>query len=382
MAATTPVAITPPQRRVIDLIRRHAPVSRADLSGLADLTPGAISRIVKELLQLGLVTEGARLTGNRGQPALPLTIAPQGGVSVGIAFCYGRLDVTVMDYAGNAQQTQTQPFEGKSQSSLVAALEPLLIEARRFVEEQSARFVGVGLALPGHRPRLGSHEIVLPASLSWMSANALQHQIEARLQASVIVENIANSAAISAMYALERPPSGDLVVLNLGHGVGCGLILRGGVYLGTMGFAGEVGRLFPSTGPRPSAHDLVTTLRAAGRDLPGIDALGNFPAESEPIVDAWIERSAVQLFELIRSIHILIAPSETFIAGMLPEATAEELARRLQRFHIQELAGQRMQEMAIRAIPGGTRATATGAAWLPILAEGVPALASQKYYNK
>lgn len=381
MASARSLYISPTQRRIVDLVRKNAPISRADLSSLADLTPGAISRIVKELLQLGIVAEGPRLSGHRGQPALPLEISPDGGLSIGIAFCYGRLDVAVLDYAGNLRFTQSHCYEGKSKVSLLAALDPLITAASSYVSDQKGRYVGAGLALPGHRPRSGSFEFEMPASLDWMSVNELQEFISNLLETKVFLENIANAAAVSEMYSPSSPSSSDVVVLNLGHGVGCGLMLSGSIYLGALGFAGEVGRLFPTTGPRPAARDLVTALRAAGRDLPDIDALNRFPPESEAITAAWVERSALQLFELIRSIHMLISPSEVLLSGMLPAATARALADRLEELHQQDIVGQNMQAMQIKGISNGTLASVLGASWLPILAEGVPASVLQKYYK-
>ena len=48
------------QRLLLELIRRHAPVTRAELARLSGLTAGAITQQCRELMFSGLVVEGER----------------------------------------------------------------------------------------------------------------------------------------------------------------------------------------------------------------------------------------------------------------------------------------------------------------------------------
>jgi predicted transcriptional regulator len=80
------------QRLLLELIRRHAPVTRAELARLSGLTAGAITQQCRELMFLGLVVEGERNTGQRGQPSLPLRLNPGGGCAIGLSFSPGFID--------------------------------------------------------------------------------------------------------------------------------------------------------------------------------------------------------------------------------------------------------------------------------------------------
>lgn len=53
------------QRLLLELIRLHAPVTRAELARLSGLTAGAITQQCRELMFSGLVVEGAQYRAAR-----------------------------------------------------------------------------------------------------------------------------------------------------------------------------------------------------------------------------------------------------------------------------------------------------------------------------
>ncbi|MCE8020334.1 MarR family transcriptional regulator [Halomonas sp. MCCC 1A11036] len=92
--------LSPSQRTILDLLRNHEGSSRAELAVLAGLSPAALTRQIKELLDLGLVMEGARRSGLRGQPALPLSLRPEAAYSIGLAFSLHEIEVVGIDFRG------------------------------------------------------------------------------------------------------------------------------------------------------------------------------------------------------------------------------------------------------------------------------------------
>lgn len=99
------------QRLLLELIRRHAPVTRAELARLSNLTAGAITQQCRELIFAGLVVEGERNTGQRGQPSLPLRLNPGGGCAIGLSFSPGFIDMTVVDLSGRQLLSVAEPHQ-------------------------------------------------------------------------------------------------------------------------------------------------------------------------------------------------------------------------------------------------------------------------------
>lgn len=364
------------QRRILDVVRRQPQVTRADLADLTGLTPGAISRLIRDLLESGLLLERDRISGMRGQPAVPLGICGRGGVSVGISFPYGRLDVVALDYAGQQLALVKAPFEGRDpaelQDRLTTQLEAVLSEP----SVQGKRLVGIGLGIPGHLRHERKRDFVMPPTLDWLDVDSLTKWLHKAFHCPVFVENIANSAAVAETYTSEGAAVNNLVAVNFGHGVGLGLMMSGRVHSGTGGVAGEIGSLYPMAQPRPSAHDLLMVMRSAGRDVPTVDDLGAFPPQGDNLMEAWLERAAHQLFPLVQMLHMITAPEKIVLTGMLPNSVTTPLAARLSE-QLKLAAPQTpLYPSRISASAFGTISSAIGAAWLAIESEG---LAGQSY---
>lgn len=358
------------QRRILDFVRLEGPVSRAELTQLSGLTPGAITRLTKELIYLGLICEGERRTGMRGQPALPLEINKNGGIAIGVALPYGRIDLVAIDYQGNSLVQTSAPFEGKSQDELNQALDDLFSVFCPQFDTLQMRLVGIGLALSGYTKSGSYEDIVLPETLRWMDVHALSDRLVKQFKADIFVENTANAAALGEFCVANEMQLDDLVAVNLGHGIGAGLILSKQMHRGLKGYAGEIGALYPSTEPRPSTHDLVTSLRSAGRPLDQVDALSELDAKNDQIIIAWIKRATSQLLPTIHMIQLMIAPQKIIITGMLPNAITLKIVSRLQDDLSKRAGLNWAPPVELLASHLETFSSVYGAAWLPIRSEG------------
>jgi len=106
----------------------------------------------------------------------------------------------------------------------------------------------IGVGIPGavdtatgrvsHALNLGVEQLELGAELG------------ARLGTVVRVENDVNAAALGAFHLLEQPATASMAYLNLGTGLAAGLVLRGELWRGARGGAGEIGHiLIDPSGP-------------------------------------------------------------------------------------------------------------------------------------
>jgi glucokinase len=104
----------------------------------------------------------------------------------------------------------------------------------------------IGVGIPGavdsatgrvsHALNLGLEQLELGAELG------------ARLGALVRVENDVNAAALGAFHLLEQPDTASMAYLNLGTGLAAGLVLRGELWRGARGGAGEIGHILIDPG--------------------------------------------------------------------------------------------------------------------------------------
>lgn len=108
--------------RVLDLVRHHEGLSRADLSKELDLNKPSCSEIVHELVELGLISEGKKEKTASGRRPTPLTLDTSKkrvlGISIGEKVCA----LSVGDLKGNVGFMQMPTPTEKDPASLVAQL--------------------------------------------------------------------------------------------------------------------------------------------------------------------------------------------------------------------------------------------------------------------
>ncbi len=104
-----------------------------------------------------------------------------------------------------------------------------------------ASVVGAGIGAAGFVDATGSTVVFAP-HLSWRD-EPLRESLERRLSVPVVVDNDANAAALAeSRYGAGRGES-HLVLVNLGTGIGGGIVIDGMVVRGRHGIAGEFGHM-------------------------------------------------------------------------------------------------------------------------------------------
>lgn len=116
-----------------------------------------------------------------------------------------------------------------------------------------AELSSIGVGIPGsvdsargvvsHALNLGLHQLPLGQTLA------------ERLGAPVRVENDVNAAALGAFHLLDQAADASMAYLNLGTGLAAGLVLRGELWRGARGTAGEIGHILVDPLGPPDADD-------------------------------------------------------------------------------------------------------------------------------
>jgi len=102
-------------------------------------------------------------------------------------------------------------------------------------------FSTIGVGIPGAvDPGTGRVSHALNLGLEQLD---LGFELETRLGVRVHVENDVNAAALGAFHTLALPASASMGYLNLGTGLAAGLVLRGELWRGSRGAAGEIGHI-------------------------------------------------------------------------------------------------------------------------------------------
>ncbi|MGJ6964415.1 ROK family protein [Streptosporangium sp. G11] len=273
------------EKLVIESIRQAVSTSRVEIAERTGLTPQAVSRITRNLLTSGLLTEDARQPVGAGKPRVPLRLRPDAGSAIGVHLDPKMITVVAVDLCGDLldQRHLLLPEQPDPQWCL-AQMTRLALESAEAARPASETLLGVGVAVPGPLDTRAGLLLDPPLFRDWKHV-ALKAELATRLDVDVIVEKDSTAAAIGERWLGAADRAGDFVYLYLGAGVGSGAFLNGDVYRGRTGNAGEVGqlcaiatgRLTPEGGPdlvpecAPTSA-VVDRARAAGMVVPPDDA--------------------------------------------------------------------------------------------------------------
>jgi predicted NBD/HSP70 family sugar kinase len=233
--------------RVINALREHGMVSRAEIARRTGLSRSTVSSLISELQSDGLVVEreepGAAHGEQGGRPPILLAFDASAGAALGIDFGHSHVRVAVSDLSSNilAERAAPMDIDHASHEGLDVALE-LIGEALAEAGVDRSRVIGAGLGLPGpidQADGVTGSSAILPG---WVGL-AAGEEMRRRLDVPVSVDNDANLGALAEFTHGAGRGATDLVYLKVSSGIGAGLILGGRLYRGAGGMAGEIGHV-------------------------------------------------------------------------------------------------------------------------------------------
>ncbi|GHJ41543.1 ROK family transcriptional regulator [Streptomyces sp. TS71-3] len=310
------------EERVLDLLRRSGPLTRAELGDLSGLSRTTLYDVVASLVDGGVLTVSVPQDERRkrGRPAERLHLTPAADHVVGVDFGRHEVRVAAYDVGTEAARTAAEPhgpdlpWERRVDIAwgLTVALTGRAPSAGAF------KAVGVGLADPGGRPPDATdRKLVLSLVRERFGAVA---RVEATSRLTALAESAWGAAAG------ER----NMLYVHLSHGVAGGLIVNGALHRGAHGVSGELGHITVVPGGAPCAcgrtgcletvagiSGVLGAYRAAGgaaHDLSGfVASLG----AGDGIALAVLEEAGAQVGRVLAGVSNVIGPRVIVIGGEL-----------------------------------------------------------------
>jgi predicted NBD/HSP70 family sugar kinase len=222
-------------------VRKGRARSRAELVALTGASRNTISARVDQLIEANLLEEGGRGWSTGGRPPTILQFNSRAGCVLAVDLGVTSVDVAVTDLSAQVLATVGHPID------IADGPGPVLAEVDRLAQKVLAdaglapadvRAVGVGVpgpvefstGRPSHPPIMpGWHDHPIPGAF-------------ARYECPVYVDNDVNVMALGELGIADS--ADDVLVVKVGTGIGCGVIVEGRVYRGAQGSAGDIGHIY------------------------------------------------------------------------------------------------------------------------------------------
>jgi len=329
---------------VLTLIRTHQPLSRADLSRLMDTNRANITALVKDLLEEGIVRDGA--VGNeskRGRRPTYLYLNSHRRCAVAVDIRATRTYLMMTDMIGkqlgNIVSFPTEFEPEKFIKTLAMNIRQILADNRGI-----GACDGIGVVVPGMTDSKTGRVINAPA-LGWRDLDLLALFRTEFENIPIYIENSGKACALSQIWATrsDNHIHDDQVFVSVSDGVGVGVVINGELMRGKHNTAGEFGHLPLNVDGLPClcgangcweayVSNLATISRYFGKNLSEkkrvladtanftIDDLVKRARSGESKALAALHSTARYLGLGLSSIINAIDPSQIYLGGEITEA--------------------------------------------------------------
>jgi predicted NBD/HSP70 family sugar kinase/biotin operon repressor len=259
----------------LNLVRARQPISRAELARLMGVRRGAVSRLVDELLETGLVFEGSKGESRRGRKPTQLYLETR-------RRCVAAVDVSASQTAVLVTDVLGHPLVDVTQFPTRHELQPLVDDLARTIgrvladHPEVGACIGIGVSVSG---LVVGGRLRFSPTLGWRDVD-LRAPLMAATKLPVVVENSCKACVLAQVWAVRGDVSveGPVAFVNVSDGIGVGVAVDGKLLRGASNVAGEFGHVpLNMYGPRCScgqrgcweayASKRATIARYRGTDL-------------------------------------------------------------------------------------------------------------------
>lgn len=371
------------RRVVIEAIRTNGALSRAAIARLTALSTQTISNIVEELEREELLCAQATLKGARGQPAVPYSINPDGGYSIGLQLDHQLAVGVITDLSGTVRARIERRIDRPTPAQAMPLLAAIAGDLMRKFRFDRNRLLGIGMAMPGPFDVEGMTSVGPTALPGWQDFPVAE-ELQRLTGIPVTVENDATAAAIGErLYGVARNLS-SFVYLFIGTGLGAGLFLDGHLYKGSRHNAGEIGHMIVKPGGlecgcgKRGCLERYVSLRAAYEclEIPDPDhaspeLLQTLLANGDSL-EAWVAQAIDPLRQAINMLELALDPETVVLGGFMPVGVIELLASRLDPLYLSVSSTSARTVPRVLVGAAGKDTSVLGAAALPIFSETNP----------
>lgn len=232
---------------VLELLRRGGPASRSELGAATGLTRSAISGLVGELAELGLVREERPLPDGRpGRPSPVVRVDSSHFATLGIELGVDDLSAALVGLDGQMIRVVRVP-RARDRVPLEATIADVADIVHRLgcsgPVVDGRRLLGIGVAVPAVIREPGGIVVTAP-NMGWVEVD-LAPLLRAALgiDLPVYVGNDGDLGALAESRFGAAVDAQTMVYVAGEVGVGGGLVVDGQRVTGHRGFAGEIGHI-------------------------------------------------------------------------------------------------------------------------------------------
>jgi predicted NBD/HSP70 family sugar kinase len=321
-------------QRVAVEVLRHGPLPRAQLARRLGLSAGSLTRLTRPLVDSGLLVEveggpQARIEGRTGRPSLPLDVLPSSRRFLGMKITDDTVFAVITDLRATVLAEHVAPLPGTRPDAVITtAVRAAQMMRAGHPDDLVGLGVGIGGFVTDRRDVLRAH------FLGWREPVPLAGLLREATGLPTVVENDVRALTTAEHWFGAGRDVRSLVVVTIGTGVGCGIVVHDRLVEGAHGGGGTIEHRPLLRGRAPAggtpacgyghpdcAQGLVSSgavagavARALGRPVGYAEAL-DLAAGGDPVAREVVDDAARALGVLVADIAGLVDPELVILTG-------------------------------------------------------------------
>ncbi|MGW2649938.1 ROK family protein [Streptomyces sp. NPDC001393] len=236
-------AMTPAASLVFTTLLSHGPLTRAEVGRRTRLSPAAVTKAVRPLMELGYLVEGVDEEARPavGRPANLVWVDGGKALFIGIKVTGDEIIAVVADLRCRIRISRHVPLTDREPEAVLPAITALVQELLTEADGFGVRVRGLGIAISGDVDRADGVVRYSPF-LEWRDV-PLAELAGTTTGLPVTVDNDVRALTVAEHWFGAGVGLSDFALVTVGAGIGCGLVVHGRVVSGAHGVAGEIGHL-------------------------------------------------------------------------------------------------------------------------------------------
>lgn len=241
--AETFPANTPAVSQIFTTVLSHGPLTRLEVARRAGLSPAAVTKAVRPLIEAGYLVEDVDEPARPalGRPANPVRVDGERALFIGVKVTGDEIIGVLTDLCCRVRVARHAPLPDREPKGVLASVAELVHELLAEAGELGVPVLGLGIAVSGDVDR-GAGVVRYSPFLEWREV-PLAELAAATTGLPVTVDNDVRALTVAEQWFGAGVGLSDFAVVTVGAGIGCGLVVHGRVVAGAQGVAGEIGHV-------------------------------------------------------------------------------------------------------------------------------------------
>jgi predicted NBD/HSP70 family sugar kinase len=225
------------QRAVLLEVLINGSASRAELARRTGLSRTSLTRLARDLVELGFLTEGETNAPNgRGRPSEILNLQSSAAQFAGVKLTGEAVYAVVTDLQANVIELEEQSLVSRYAPDAVSQIAEIV----RGFSASHPRLASVGVCLAGDVERVRGRAVIVGSYFLGWDNVPLESLVEAETGLPIAMSNDVQALTAAHHWFGGGVGCSSLVLFGLGAGIGAGIVVNDELVRGSHGHPGKV----------------------------------------------------------------------------------------------------------------------------------------------